>query len=79
MSEVCCCTVAPADHDSFTAASYSFFNMQSPLEDPAEAMGTLSLEGELEGDASTGKDNHGGLMDDTGMTEVAEDISKSAA
>lgn len=51
------------------------------LGDTLGAMGTLSLEGELEaGNSNTEKAefNSAGL-DDTGMTEVAEDsISKSA-
>lgn len=69
-----CCAVEPASLDTYTAADYSFFNMG----DPTEALGTLSLEGELEGEAGTDKDIPSGLLDDTGMTEVAEDLAKSA-
>ncbi len=71
--------MTPADLDAFTASSYSFFNMQSPLEeDSIGAMGALSLEGELENEGAKDKVESSSGLDDTGMTEVAGDLCKSA-
>ncbi len=71
--------MTPEDLDAFTASSYSFFNMQSPLEDSIGAMGALSLEGELESEGTKDKIDSSSGLDDTGMTEVAGDLSKSAS